>query len=43
LPYDLNFSDQSHFIREFKNYVGIAPKKFINSRKQFIVNPAIRH
>jgi AraC-like DNA-binding protein len=43
LPYDLNFSDQSHFIREFKNYVGVAPKKFINRRNQFIINPAIRH
>lgn len=39
LSYELNFTDQSHFIREFKNYTGVPPKKFVKSREQFIVNP----
>ena len=39
LTYDLNFADQSHFIREFKRYVGLPPKKFMKSRQRFIVNP----
>lgn len=46
LPYELNFTDQSHFIREFKHYVGMAPKKFTKNREQFIVNPvhgAVHH
>jgi AraC-like DNA-binding protein len=42
LSYDLNFSDQSHFIREFKNYTGVAPRTFVKSRDLFIVNPVIR-
>ncbi|ELR69485.1 Transcriptional regulator, AraC family [Fulvivirga imtechensis AK7] len=40
LSYDLNFFDQSHFIREFKTYVGITPGKFSRIRDRFIVNPA---
>jgi AraC-like DNA-binding protein len=32
------FSDQAHFIREFKNFTGIAPKGFMKNRETFIVN-----
>ena len=39
LSYNLNFSDQSHFIREFKTFVGMAPKKFTKNRNAFIINP----
>src|SRR5690606_10298827 len=35
LPYELNFTDQSHLIREFKGYVGVAPKKFLKHRDRF--------
>lgn len=42
LSYELEFTDQSHFIREFKNYTGIAPKKFIRNKDKFIVNPAVK-
>ena len=38
LAYDLDFTDQSHFIREYKNHVGIAPKKFTKNQDAFIVN-----
>jgi AraC-like DNA-binding protein len=39
IPYELNFTDQSHFIREFRNYAGVAPGKFRKFRDKFIVNP----
>lgn len=39
LTYELDFSDQSHFIREFKHYVGLPPRKFLKHRERFIVNP----
>jgi AraC-like DNA-binding protein len=41
LSYELNFTDQSHFIKEFKNFVGVAPTKFLRTRGQFIVNPKL--
>ncbi len=41
LSYELNFADQSHFIKEFKNFVGVAPTKFLRTRSQFIVNPKL--
>lgn len=41
LSYELNFSDQSHFIREFKTFAGVAPGKFIKNRAHFIVNPVV--
>lgn len=41
ISHDLQFSDQSHFIREFKNYVGLSPGKFMKNRHKFIVNPAV--
>lgn len=39
LSYNLNFSDQSHFIREFKTFMGITPKKFSKKQEDFIINP----
>jgi AraC-like DNA-binding protein len=41
--HDLQFFDQSHFIREFRNYVGTTPGRFLKSRKRFIVNPVKDH
>ncbi len=38
LAYQLEFTDQSHFIREYKNYVGVPPKKFIKEKDKFLVN-----
>lgn len=37
----LEFFDQSHFIREFRNYVGLPPGKFLKNRENFIVNTAL--
>lgn len=37
LAYDLDFADQSHFIREFKHYTGLSPKKFLKEKEEFIV------
>lgn len=41
LSHEMNFTDQSHFIKEFKNYSGITPKRFSKSRERFIINPII--
>ncbi len=38
LAYKLNFTDQSHFIREFKHYTGVSPRKFLKNLEAFIVN-----
>ncbi len=38
LAYDLDFTDQSHMIREYKNFVGVPPRKFIRNRDSFVVN-----
>ena len=39
LSYEMNFADQSHFIKEYRTFTGIAPKKFLKHRENFIVNP----
>ncbi len=39
LPYQMEFFDQSHFIKEFKIYSGVPPKKFLKAKETFIVNP----
>lgn len=38
LSYDKGFSDQSHFIREFKMFTGTNPKGFLKDRENYIVN-----
>lgn len=38
LSYEKGFSDQSHFIREFKKLTGTNPKGFLKERENFIVN-----
>lgn len=43
LSYDLQFTDQSHFIREFKHHVGVPPGRFLKTRHRYIVNPAMRN
>jgi|GEM_PF-6578394 len=32
LAHQLELPDQAHFIREFKHYMGLAPKKFIKDK-----------
>lgn len=39
LAYICGYSDQAHFIRDFKRFTGEAPKVFINDLDEFIVNP----
>lgn len=39
LSYNLDFSDQSHFIREFKTFAGTTPGKFSRDLDRYIVNP----
>lgn len=39
LSYDHGFSDQSHFIREFRALTGTRPGRFQKERSRFIVNP----
>lgn len=38
LSYLNGFADQAHFIREFKEFTGTSPLKFLKNRNQFIVN-----
>lgn len=38
LSYEKGFADQSHFIREFKQFTGINPRGFLKEREHFIVN-----
>lgn len=33
ISYDLNFSDQAHFINDFKNFSGISPYEFVRNNK----------
>jgi AraC-like DNA-binding protein len=39
LSHSIGYSDQAHFIRDFKCFTGESPKVFINQRENFIVNP----
>ncbi len=36
LSYELNFSDQSHFIREFRSWMDISPKQFLREREMYL-------
>ena len=38
IAHDLDFTDQSHFIREFRRYTGLPPGKFVRNYEDFIVN-----
>lgn len=38
LSYDTGYSDQAHFIREFKKFSGHSPARFLKGREGFIVN-----
>ena len=39
LAYDHGFSDQSHFIKEFRAFTGTRPGSFLKERGRFLVNP----
>ena len=39
VAYEHGFSDQSHFIKEFKDLIGNNPRAFAKERDRFIVNP----
>lgn len=39
IAHDMGYADQSHFIRDFKNFTGEKPTIFIKNRDEFIVNP----
>ncbi|PHN06534.1 DUF6597 domain-containing transcriptional factor [Flavilitoribacter nigricans] len=41
LTYDLEFSDPSHFMREFKDYLEIMPGRFSKQRDQYVANPVL--
>jgi AraC-like DNA-binding protein len=33
IAFELNYTDQSHFIKEFKQFTGYSPKQFLNQKK----------
>lgn len=39
LTFEMEFFDQSHFIREFRNYTGVPPRRFLAFSEDYIVNP----
>ncbi|MEJ2157738.1 MAG: helix-turn-helix transcriptional regulator [Desulfobacteraceae bacterium] len=41
VSYICGYTDQAHFIRDFKHFTGESPKKFLEKRERYIVNPNI--
>jgi AraC-like DNA-binding protein len=39
LSYIAGYSDQAHFIRDFRQFTGESPKVFISKKENFIINP----
>ena len=39
VSYTCGYSDQAHFIRDFKHFTGESPKRFLKKRDRYIVNP----
>ncbi|WHT75212.1 helix-turn-helix domain-containing protein [Myroides odoratimimus] len=38
LSYQSDYYDQSHYIREFKEFTGVSPKEFIKSSDEQLIN-----
>jgi len=43
VAYHCGYSDQAHFINDFKRFTGEKPTMFIKERGQFIANPGLAH